>query len=245
MPSDPRPYVTVDKQMPLHDKVRDLSHLSFRLLIEAWCYCGRVGNNGKIEAAKWAKMRTPAARRELIEAGLAEVDAVGVVTMHDYLKHQLSRAEEEALSADRSRAAIQGNHQRWHVAKGVVHPECPLCPNLAEPLTPEDEEVASAIASVITDASQTDRNINPSLRRSVETSGGVSSNATPATRPPRQCPKHEGMTDAPACGRCKDARIAHDEWRAPLRAAQRCDEHHQTHYGTCTGCEADKKAKSA
>lgn len=54
------------------------------------------------------------------------------LTVEGYADHNPTRAEVEAYTAERSTAGQRGNHERWHVKRGVTDPECPLCDSLPD-----------------------------------------------------------------------------------------------------------------
>ena len=60
-----------------------------------------------------------------------------------------------------------------------------------------------------------------------------------APRPHRSCAQHPNGTDDP-CGRCKDARTAHDTWRPPTFTGPRtkCGDHPQHPALNCPECAA-------
>src|SRR4051812_15034236 len=95
-------YILVHDRMPNHRKIRGLSDGAFRLLVEAWCWCSENVTDGVTDLDIWRTMRTPRARKELLEKGLAETSAGGVVQMHDYLDIQRSAAEVERAKARKS-----------------------------------------------------------------------------------------------------------------------------------------------
>lgn len=120
-------YILVHDRMPYHRKIKPLSDGAFRLLIEAWCWCGEyVETNGHMEDDVWQTMGRPATRTELVRRGLVE-EHDGYVEIHDWLDIQRSAAEVEKLRAQKSEAGKLGNHRRHHVAKRVSAPDCPLC----------------------------------------------------------------------------------------------------------------------
>lgn len=45
-----------------------------------------------------------------------------------------------------SEAGIQGNHERWHVRRGIVEPTCPLCPKESPDDPPDDGTESGAIS---------------------------------------------------------------------------------------------------
>ena len=128
MPSekDERTYIRVHDGMPDHPKVEALSDKAFRLLIATWCWCSRHLTDGRVPLAVWRKRGTPKARRELVDAGLVEMHDDHVM-MHDYLDHQRSAEEVAERKAAKRRAGALGNHNRWHVPRGVYDEQCPVC----------------------------------------------------------------------------------------------------------------------
>jgi hypothetical protein len=105
-------YIRVDVLLMENRKVEELSDRAFRALIDLWCYCGRNQTDGSVTDRRW-KAIPPKARKELLAAGLAEQGEHGEIAMHDYLAHQRSRAEIEALSAKRTEAARKAAAARW------------------------------------------------------------------------------------------------------------------------------------
>lgn len=164
---DERTYIRVHDGMPDHPKVESLSDKAFRLLVVHWCWCSRYLTNGQIPRAKWDKEGTPKARRELLAAGLAK-ECGEQVRMHDYLQHQRSAGEVEEKRAVRRRAAMLGNHQRWHVAKNVYDPKCEVCVEASPPEPPPSDEDDPPIGSGSQKRSQTesgrDRKKSPEVR---------------------------------------------------------------------------------
>lgn len=180
MPRDPRPYITVDQGMPLHDKVRPLSDKAFRLLIEVWCWSKRNRANGLVPLDEWNEMSTAKARAELLRRNLAQETRRGI-QMHDYLEHQLSAAEESGLTAKRTRASVAGNHKRWHLDLGVIEPSCSLCPSSDEPPLDEPDEpshMGSHMGSQ--DGSHPRPNVRTTSGSASETSAAASPQVTPA-----------------------------------------------------------------
>jgi len=94
-------WIKVHERMPEHPKIAGLSDRAFRLLIETWCWSRRNKTDGHVKAAVWAKRGTPAARRELVTAGLVD-PAAGGVEMHNWTFRQTPDAELTSGSADLS-----------------------------------------------------------------------------------------------------------------------------------------------
>lgn len=111
MARDDRTYITVHDGMPEHPKVEALSDRAFRVLVDLWCWCSRQLNDGVIPEAVWLKRTgTSKVRKELLAALVDVVD--GEYVMHDYLEHQRSRAQVEALKAKRAEAGRKGGRAR-------------------------------------------------------------------------------------------------------------------------------------
>ena len=111
MARDDRTYITVHDGMPEHPKVEALSDRAFRVLVDLWCWCSRQLNDGVIPEAVWLKRTgSPKVRKELLAALVDVVD--GEYVMHDYLEHQRSRAQVEALKAKRAEAGRKGGRAR-------------------------------------------------------------------------------------------------------------------------------------
>lgn len=119
-------YILVHDRMPGHPKIRGLSDAAFRLLVEAWCYCGEHVTDGRIDMDVWRTMRTPQARKSLIDKGLVDEHETHVV-MHDYLDIQRSSAEVEKAREKKREGGRLGNHRKYHVNKRVIDQNCSYC----------------------------------------------------------------------------------------------------------------------
>lgn len=135
---DTRPYIVVAHEFPRHPKTQQLSDAGFRALIELWCYCNEYLTDGAVPKVLVDRQyKKPA--RELLALGFMEADGDGY-RMHDYLKHQKSRAEvEEDREKKRSsgaRGGKEGSHKRWHVDRGIFAEDCELCTGaISEPMS--------------------------------------------------------------------------------------------------------------
>lgn len=131
---DPRPGIIVAHEMPDHPKIAPLSDAAFRLLVRGWAYCSRLQTDGRMPNSVWGEMGTAKARRELMAAPVLMPDSAplvaqrkGYVEFHDYLAHQRSSTEIDALRATRSSSGSQGAHQKWHVARREFAADCAAC----------------------------------------------------------------------------------------------------------------------
>jgi hypothetical protein len=134
--------------MPDHPKVVGLSHAAFRLYIESICWCGRQLTDGKVPAAAMRRMGgwSPAAIKELAAAGLFEMGEVAHWLIHDYTEHQRTADEVAQYRKAKKLAGTTGNHERWHLARGLRDPDCELCSVPDE--SRDGSHVRSHIASV-------------------------------------------------------------------------------------------------
>lgn len=232
MADDGRTYIRVHDGVPDHPKVEPLSDKAFRLLIETWCWSSRHLTDGRVPRAIWTRRGTPAARKELVTAGLAVDLGADGVQMHDYLEHQRSRSQVEDIvstrRAARAAASVKANHQRWHLgAAGKPSTDCPLCYPDSDPESGSESDRTSGTASDRTPdriGERTpsgshigiDRGIGTVLPR--ETRGGGAADSTaddaPAAPPidptnPR-CARHRGIPvddPGPNCRTCRAVRL--------------------------------------
>lgn len=219
---DERTYIRVHDGMPDHPKVEALSDKAFRLLVATWCWCSRHLTDGRVPLAVWRKRGTPKARRELVDAGLVELHDDHVM-MHDYLDHQRSAEEVAERKEAKRRAGALGNHNRWHVPRGVYDEQCPICvANGPKPPSQPGSHMRSQ------EGLQNGRKTSPETETETETEkgggdlrGNVTTRAREASpspetlngpRPDERCPRHRDVDDVPPCGQCADARRAAQAW---------------------------------
>lgn len=107
-------------------------------------YCARHGTDGRLPAdprrLAVALAVDPSELRRTLKLILARTkttetgEEVPVIAQDGdelviagYVDHNPSKADAEAYRAEKSAAGRRGNHQRHHVDKGVVNPDCELC----------------------------------------------------------------------------------------------------------------------
>lgn len=95
--------------------------------------------------------------------------------------HNPTAAEVEARQAERSRSGKRGNHERWHVGKGVVDPSCEFCDS-----SPDRSEHRSS-----------DRNSDPHPIADSSHGMGWDGMGESSTQPP---PTHVGTRPTPGGG---------------------------------------------
>lgn len=130
MSKDTRPYITLTNEYPRHRKIRGLSDAAFRLHVTLLTTANEDRLDGKVQSVD-LESKGPKAKRELLDAGLVQDLGKGCYQLHDYLKHQNSSEEiEERILDKRKRASVGGKvsaHNRHHVERGIVSPDCELC----------------------------------------------------------------------------------------------------------------------
>ena len=135
---DERPWFKLTTEYPRHRKIRGLTDRAFRLHITLLALCADEKNDGMILPAD-LNMYGPKHGKELLDAGLVHKDA-GRYIVHDYTAHQTPaeqvKASQEEKRQNSSYGGLKGTHNRWHVKRSIVDPDCPLCqgpPNLNSP----------------------------------------------------------------------------------------------------------------
>ena len=109
-------------------------------------YCSRNLTDGAVPKAALRRLidgDAVAAAARLVEVGLWEDDGDQFI-ITNYLVHQTSSEVGKEKSAKRSSAGHSGNHQKWHVARGIVAPNCDLCSAPSAPAQQEEPELDAA-----------------------------------------------------------------------------------------------------
>lgn len=103
------------------------------LYVQMILYCKRTLSDGFVPDEQIGVLVYPdppsVGAREadyLAEVGLIHRQGQGWV-VSAFLRRNKSRAEVEAEAAGRAEKGVRGNHDRWHVSRGVVKDDCPLC----------------------------------------------------------------------------------------------------------------------
>lgn len=194
---DNRLYIKVHHGMPEHPKVEGLSDAAFRLLVTTWCWCDRLNTDGAVLAASWRKRGTARARKELLDAGLAEITPQGV-QMHDYLEHQRSAAEKAALSEERRKAGAKGGRARA-TAQANAKQELEQMPKQTRSKVQADVDVKEDVELQVPQHQQ--KGGGGSVPR------GIVPPPPPSTSTTQPCRRHPNGT-ADACADCRNWRLA-------------------------------------
>jgi hypothetical protein len=136
-------YIRVDVLMPSNPKVCGLPLASRWLLVGFWCYCGQHLTDGFVPATIWRANGRARERQPLIDAGFAEL-VDGGYQMHDYLEHQRSRAQVEALSRTRAESGRKGGQAKAKAVASAKQKPARLLPE--RPFSKPSKSVAEAEA---------------------------------------------------------------------------------------------------
>lgn len=129
-PKDTRPYITLTNEYPRHRKIRGLSDAAFRLHVTLMTMANEDRTDGVVLPVD-LESRGAKVKKELIDADLVHDLGKDGFVLHDYLKHQNSSDEIEEYKQEKLKRASNGGkvsaHNRHHVDKGIVNPNCELC----------------------------------------------------------------------------------------------------------------------
>lgn len=229
------PWFKVDDGFYSHEKVLNIPRRDRMAAAGLWTLCGAWSaqrlTDGRIPAVVVDELGgTKRLADLLVKVGLWKRSR-GAYLFHNWTEFQPTKADVET-EREAAKARMRKARERKRAGQGSAVTETFARTSAnTETCSPEVRQP---------DPTRPD----PTPNKGGHLGGEVSPERARSKRPPRQCQKHEGQTDAPPCGPCKDARTAHDAWQAPVRAVLRCDEHHTNHHGTCPGCAADRKASA-
>lgn len=117
-------------EYPRHRKIRGLSDKAFRLHVTLMALCNEDRNDGIISRQDLEQLGKPAGKELLAKKLVHPVDDTEF-QLHDYLKHQNSRAEIEDFISQAQKSGAKGGklsaHKQWHVKRNIFNPDCELC----------------------------------------------------------------------------------------------------------------------
>jgi hypothetical protein len=144
MATDPRLFFKLHNGFPEHPKAFELSDKAFRQLIEAWCYCSRNLNDGKLSKAQFFKLFSAKSRKEVMTVGFV-VESENGYEMHDYLEHQQSAEQVETRRTKRAAAGSMGGRAKANgVASASSHAKQTGSKSVADTDTDTDEEAKAS-----------------------------------------------------------------------------------------------------
>lgn len=125
MSRDTRPYITVTNELFRHPKYRRMSFEARVALLELWAHCNEFMTDGRVDG--WVFEEYPdKICEQLLTVGWAYADGDSY-EMHDYLKHQKSKAEILELKEKRSVSGAYAAHCRFHLKRGKPKSDCYWC----------------------------------------------------------------------------------------------------------------------
>lgn len=135
--SDGRLFFKLHNGFPEHPKAIELSDKAFRQLVEAWCYCSRNLNDGKLSKAQFFKLFSAKSRKEMMTVGFV-VESENGYEMHDYLDHQESAEQVEIRRNKRAEAGSKGGQAK---AKGLANARQDAKQTASKPVADKDEDI--------------------------------------------------------------------------------------------------------
>ena len=198
-----------------HPKFLDLSNAAVGLWSKAGAWCGRHLTDGVIPATQVRALKgTPAQVRDLISVGLwieTRTDSgAKAYRFHDWNEYQPTREEklkQRADTAERQRKSRERKKADQGKSENVTR-------DSREPVT-RDSRDCHANLSQRPDPTRPDPTLlSTGGGENVREVGGGENNAPPPEIPAEwierpnlaRCPEHVGMTPAPACWKCRDAK---------------------------------------
>lgn len=119
-------WIKLDNTCPDHPGLVGLSDAAFACWVRGLCYASRHLTDGFLPRAALRTLGTAKAAADLVASGRWHETPEGWL-IHDYEEHQRTRDEVEERRAVKGNAGTKGNHQRWHVDRGIHEPECRYC----------------------------------------------------------------------------------------------------------------------
>lgn len=117
----------VDDTFADHPKALAAGNASIGLWVRAGAWSARHLTAGHIPRALLAALGgTTAQANALVKAGLWAAEPDGW-RFHDWSLYQPTGEAVHATKVARATGAQRTNHQRWHVMRNLVDPDCPFC----------------------------------------------------------------------------------------------------------------------
>ena len=140
----------VDDKLHDHRKARKAGKAAMGLWVLAGSWSMDNETDGFVPADVLSRWGTISDAKRLVEAGLWTRETFHGepgFRFHDWGRFQPSAAVTAARRAKESEAAMRGNHNRWHVQRGITDPDCEYCyrvPDREPDLPPDRVSVGSA-----------------------------------------------------------------------------------------------------
>lgn len=121
------PWVKVDDKFHSHPKVMELDLAAVGLWTLAATWCADYLTDGEIKKGQVRRLGgTDDHIDQLVESGLWEESGRGY-RFTDWFDYQPSAESVKSDREAKSKAGAKTAHERWHVGRGVVSPDCELC----------------------------------------------------------------------------------------------------------------------
>lgn len=121
----------VDDQFGTHQKAIEAGNAACGLWVRSGSWSSGNGTDGVLSKPVIDTLNgTKNQIDRLVDVGLWVPNGRGFA-FHDWHKFQPSALDVKLAREKESQSGAEGNHLRWHVKRGVLNPECPLCQEAA------------------------------------------------------------------------------------------------------------------
>ncbi|ANA85290.1 replication initiation protein [Gordonia phage BritBrat] len=191
----------VDDGFWSHPKSATLTNDAVALWVRAGAYSCQHLTDGFIKTAVLRLLGEPDAAGELVESGLW-LEASGGWRFHDWDQYQetsdtVKKRREEAR--ERQRKAREAAEKKRRDALGLSHSESRVTDSVTDSVT--------SLPPTRPDPTRPDRSSSGHFKGE-----GGGANRAKNEPPPPKCPKHINSEFTPACGQCKEYRLARERW---------------------------------
>ncbi len=117
----------VDDQLAFHRKVAQAGNAAMGLWVRAGSWtAGQERGDVVPDEIVAAIGGTQAQCQKLVKVGLWHREPGGY-RFHDWHEFQPSALDLKLAREKQGESGSRGNHIKWHVQRGIVNPECPMC----------------------------------------------------------------------------------------------------------------------
>lgn len=116
----------VDDGLAFHHKVVRAGNAAMGLWVRAGAWCAAEEQDGLVSDEIVASLGGTSLAAKLTKVGLWYREPGGY-RFHDWHVFQPSARDLQLAREKESESGVKGNHVKWHVKRGIVNPDCPLC----------------------------------------------------------------------------------------------------------------------
>ena len=121
----------VDDQLAFHRKVVRAGNPAMGLWVRAGSWSAGAEQDGHVPNEIISALGgSPSQIKRLVDVGLWTKSRDGY-QFHDWHIFQPSAQDLQLAREKESESGVKGNHQKWHVRRGIVNPDCVLCDGAA------------------------------------------------------------------------------------------------------------------